>query len=59
MGREEEVARMRLGTLVRRSWVVRNRRGDVVVIFAGGEAETEAGEWRDRGYLVSSLDEEL
>lgn len=50
---------MGMATLVQRSWVVRNRRGDVVVIFAGADAAAEAQAWLARGYQVSALDEEL
>ena len=50
---------MGTATLVRPTWVVRNRQGSVVVIFAGTDAEVEATRWRARGYVVSPLEESV
>lgn len=36
-------------------WAVLNRSGQVVVIFGGGQAETEARRWVDRGYRIAPL----
>ena len=55
----EEVGGMGTATLARPTWVVRNRQGRVVVIFAGTDAEVEATHWRSRGYVVSPLEEWL
>jgi hypothetical protein len=47
---------MATGTRVRSSWAVRNRAGQVVVIFEGTNARTAATEWADaRGYHVESV----
>lgn len=36
-------------------WAVLNRTGQIVVIFGGGQAETEARRWVDRGYRIAPL----
>jgi hypothetical protein len=41
---------------VRNSWAVRNRTGQVVVIFEGAGAREAASEWAaSRGYRVESV----
>jgi hypothetical protein len=43
-------------TKVRNSWAVRNRAGQVVVIFDGARARAAAQEWASqRGYQVESV----
>ena len=44
------------GAAVRTGWVVRNRAGQVVVIYEGGAAQASAEEWAGgRGYQVESV----
>ena len=46
---------MSTSTKMRTSWAVRNRAGQVVVIFDGTQARTAAEEWATaRGYRVES-----
>jgi hypothetical protein len=48
---------MSTSTKVRSSWAVRNRAGQVVVIFDGTQARTVAEEWASaRGYRVESVE---
>jgi hypothetical protein len=47
---------MSTSTKVRSSWAVRNRAGQVVVIFDGTQARVAAEEWAiARGYQVESV----
>jgi hypothetical protein len=47
---------MSTATTVRSSWAVRNRTGQVVVIFDGASARSAAQEWAAaRGYRVESV----
>lgn len=47
---------MTMTTKTQSSWAVRNRAGQVVVIFEGGSARTAAQEWAaTRGYRVESV----
>lgn len=47
---------MSTSTKVRASWAVRNRAGQVVVIFDGTQARVAAEEWASaRGYRVESV----
>ena len=46
-------------TLARPAHVVRRRNGQVVVILAGRDAQSEAAGWRARGYRVDAINGEL
>lgn len=47
---------MATATKVRSGWAVRNRTGQVVVIFDGSRAKSAAEEWAElRGYQIESV----
>jgi hypothetical protein len=47
---------MSAATAVRSGWVVRNRAGQVVVIFQGADAEQAAHDWEPQGYRVEVVE---
>lgn len=39
-------------------WAVLNRTGQVIVIFGGTQATTEARRWSERGYRIVPLEDD-